>query len=50
MRLSDAPLAAIAALATVGALAACGQDTTKLEDGGATGTITYFTFSAAPTI
>jgi multiple sugar transport system substrate-binding protein len=35
------------ALVTVGALAACGDDGSS-GDGGATGTITYFTFSAAP--
>jgi multiple sugar transport system substrate-binding protein len=41
------PVSVMAALAMVGALAACGQDE-KSTDGGATGTITYFTFSAAP--
>jgi multiple sugar transport system substrate-binding protein len=41
-------LATAAALAVVGALTACGQDKTGTGDDGATGTITYFTFSAAP--
>jgi multiple sugar transport system substrate-binding protein len=39
---------ALAALATVGALTACGQESGTSGDDGATGTITYFTFSAAP--
>lgn len=43
-------LAAVAAatLTAAGLLAACGQDTGGGDDAGATGTITYFTFSAAP--
>jgi multiple sugar transport system substrate-binding protein len=48
MQLSRRALAALAALATVGALTACGQEAGSGEDSGATGTITYFTFSAAP--
>jgi multiple sugar transport system substrate-binding protein len=48
MRLSRRALVAVAALATVGMLAACGQDGAKSDGSGDTGTITYFTFSAAP--
>ena len=48
MRLSRRALAAFAALATVGVLAACGQDKAAGDNAGDTGTITYFTFSAAP--
>jgi multiple sugar transport system substrate-binding protein len=40
--------AAAGALAAVSLLAACGQDATGGTDDGATGTVTYFTFSAAP--
>jgi multiple sugar transport system substrate-binding protein len=47
MRLSRRALVAtVAAIATAGALAACGDDSPGGD--GATGTITYFTFSAAP--
>ncbi len=41
-------LAAVAALAIVGGLTACGQDKANSDDAGDSGTITYFTFSAAP--
>jgi multiple sugar transport system substrate-binding protein len=47
MRISRA-IAVLAALVTVGAAGACGQDAGTSGDDGATGTITYFTFSAAP--
>src|SRR6476660_4650477 len=47
MRMTRRALAAAAALAVVGALAACGSDEPG-TDAGATGKITYFTFSAAP--
>ncbi|MFE9654385.1 ABC transporter substrate-binding protein [Micromonospora sp. NPDC006431] len=40
--------AAAGALATATLLAACGQDASGGADDGATGTVTYFTFSAAP--
>lgn len=48
MRMTRRSLVATAALALVGLIAACGQDEAASDDGGATGTITYFTFSAAP--
>lgn len=40
--------AAAGAVAAVSLLAACGQDASGGADDGATGTVTYFTFSAAP--
>lgn len=39
---------AAAAVLAAGLLAACGDDSGSSADSGATGTITYFTFSAAP--